>query len=296
MQRFELKAAEWKAFTRAFDQAKQWCSENQLAVGLGEMAVGAGLVAWGVQNGAIKMGEELVATELDGSNAESIVGAAGGSGIGAIAGSIVGSIGVAGMGGAIGIPAALVIGGSAAVLGMAGYTIGDVIHNSISSSVEIESLFENGSVLLVGLALIIDGARRCISDPKVLTILSKFKDRAVILNNLCAKVIARSIEELRGYIEELKKLPEDKVQATFGISSAALGATVGASAGGAVAAGSVAVLGSSTLGGVAISMGLIAAPIWPVIAGVAGGAGIGFAAYKAVKYWRAKPESDTSET
>jgi len=288
-----LSHSESKSFSEAYEYAKKWCAENQWAVGIGEMAFGAGLVAWGVHNGAIEMGSQLVATELGGSNAESVAGAAGGSGIGVIAGSIVGSIGIAGMGGAIGVPAALVIGGAAAVLGMTGYTAGDVTHN-VTNAIDTNSLIANGSVLLVGVALIIDGARRCIKDPKVLSALSIFKEKALILNGLSSKVIATSMEDLQGFIEELKKLPEDTIEATVGTGSAAIGASLGASAGGAVAAGSVTVLGSQALGGAAVSLGLVSAPVWPVVAGIAGGAGIGYAAYKAIKYWKNKPGEENS--
>ena len=48
-------------------------------------------------------------------------------------------------------------------------------------------------------------------------------------------------------------------------------------------------LGSQALGGAAVSLGLISAPVWPIVAGIAGGAGIGYAAYKAIKYWKDNP-------
>lgn len=288
-----LSQNELKSFSEAFEFAKKWCSENQWEVGIGEMAVGAALVAWGVHNGVIEMGSNLVATEIGGSNVESIAGAAGGSGIGEVAGSIVGSIGMAGMGGAVGIPAVLVIGGAAAVLGMAGYTAGDVAHN-VTNAIDISSLVANGSVLRVGVALIIDGARSCIKNPKVLAVLSQFKEKTLVINELSSKIIASSMGELQGFIEELKKLPEDKVEATIGTGSATLGAGFGASAGGAVAAGSVTVLGSQALGGAAVSLGLVSAPVWPIVAGIAGGAGIGYAAYKAIKYWNDQSGKENS--
>jgi hypothetical protein len=280
--KLELSDDDARSFAKLFKFAKKWSTENQWAVGVVEMAVGAGLVALGVHNGFIEMGSQLIATELGGSNAESIAGAAGGAGIGAIAGSIIGSIGVAGMGGAIGIPAALVIGGAAVVLGMAGYAVGDIIHN-FTNAVDIHDIAVNGSVLLVGVALIIDGARRCIQDPIVLSTLSAFKEKAVVLNDLTSKIIATSMRELQGFAEK-----------DNGTGSVVLGAGLGASAGGAIAASSVTVLGSQALGGVGLSLGLISAPIWPIVAGVAGGAGIGYAAYKTIKYWRNRPEEENS--
>lgn len=289
---FNLSGLELRKLEELLKLAKEWCAENQWAVGLGEMALGASLISWGVQSGVIEMGSQLVATELGGANTESIVGAVGGSSIGAVAGSIIGSIGVVGMGGAIGVPAAIVLGGAAAVFGMAGYTIGDVIHNL--NPFDFESFAINGSVLLVGVALVIGGARRFINDPAISSKLSSLKEKALVLNELSSRVIARSKEELEGFISELKRLPENNVEASVSSASSLLGAGLGASAGGALAAGSVTVLGSNVLGGAAISLGLVSAPLWPVIAGVAGGAGVGYAAYKAVKYWRRKPEPENS--
>ena len=117
---------------------------------------------------------------------------------------------------------------------------------------------------------------------------------AVMLKDLSSNIVAKSMEELEGFIEELKKLPEDNIEASIGTGSVALGVGVGASAGGAAAAGSVTVIGSHALGGAAVSLGIVSAPVWPVVAGIAGGAGIGYAAYKAIKYWYRKPDSASS--
>lgn len=64
---------------------------------------------------------------------------------------------------------------------------------------------------------------------------------------------------------------------SLGTGSAALGAGLGASAGGA-----------------AVSLGLVFAPVWPIIAGIAGGAGIGYAAYKVINNWKEKPGEENS--
>jgi hypothetical protein len=286
---FNFSDEESNHFFKFLELTKEWCKENQLAVGLGEMAVGSGLVAWGVHNGVIDMGSQLVATQIGGANVESIAGMLGGSGIGAVAGSILGSIGIVGMGSAIGIPAALVIGGSAAVLGMAGYAAGDIAHNIANLPVDFNALALNGSVLLIGVALIIDGARRCINDKAILSTLSNFKENVIYLKDISVDIVAKTVDELKGFVEELKKVPEDKVDASISAGSAAAGAASGAVIGSAVAAGSVTVLSSSALGGVAVSLGLASAPIWPVIAGVVGGAGLGYAVYKAIKYWGSEP-------
>ena len=151
------------------------------------------------------------------------------------------------------------------------------------------------------MTLIVDGARRCINDAKVLSALSEFKDKVIKLNTISVKIVAKSMKELQrfidglqGFIDELKKLPEDTIDASANNSSAAIGASIGAAAGSTVAAGSVTIIGSQALGGMAVSLGLVSAPLWPVIVGIAGGAGLGYAAYKAVKYWGSKPEMENS--
>ena len=56
-----------------------------------------------------------------------------------------------------------------------------------------------------------------------------------------------------------------------------------ASLGGLAATGSVTVLGSHALGAAALSLGLVSAPLWPVIAGGAAGLGLGYAAWSTVR-------------
>lgn len=272
---------------------KAWCENNKIVTGIGEIALGASLIAWGVHNGVIEMGSQIFATQLGGENIESIVGALGGTGIGAIAGYIIGGIGIVGMGTGIGIPAALLMSGAAAVFSLFGYTAGDLLHNFMQIPVDFASFAANGSLLLVGLALIVDGSRKCIGDDKILPLFAQFKDGVINLKDSSSKIIASTIEELNSFAEELFKMPETKQEFTASATTASAGAIGGAVAGTALAAGSVSVLGSSTLGGVAISLGLVSAPVWPIIAGVAGGAGLGYTAYKAFKHWRRNKESDT---
>lgn len=272
---------------------KIWCENNKIVVGVGEIALGASLIAWGVHNGVIEMGSQIFATQLGGENIESIVGALGGSGIGAIAGYIIGGIGVVGMGTGIGIPAALLMSGAAAVFSLFGYTAGDLIHNFMHIPVDFADFAANGSLLLIGLALIVHGARTCIGDDKILPLFAQFKDGVINLKGSSSKIIASTIEELNSFTEEFLKIPETKQEITASASTASAGAIGGAVAGTALAASSVSVLGSSTLGGVAISLGIVSAPVWPIIAGVAGGAGLGYTAYKAFKYWRNNKESES---
>lgn len=95
-------------------------------------------------------------------------------------------------------------------------------------------------------------------------------------------MVVKTWEELQSMIEKLEKHPDAK-DATLGIASGVTTAT-GAVIGGHIAAGSVTALGSHALGGLALSLGLVSAPVWPVIAGGAAG----LAGWKAVKHYRNK--------
>jgi len=278
-------------FSKALASTRAWCADNQWAVGLGEMAVGASLVAWGVQNGVIEMGREVLGTGL-GSLGFPAAGGMAGVGLGGLAGHVLGGIGVAAGGTAIGIPTLLVAGGAAAVFGLAGYGAGSLLQNLMPPAVDVQALVQNGALLTVGVALIVHGARTLVQDDKALAMLSAVVDRTLVLTELTARVVACSKTELQGFYDELRTWPQDPAQAALGAGSAAVAGWGGAVVGGTVAVGSVTVLGSSTLGSVALSLGLVSAPLWPVIAGITGGAGLGYATYKAARYWSKRGTGD----
>ena len=96
-----------------------------------------------------------------------------------------------------------------------------------------------------------------------------------------SEIIAKTWDELQSIITELAKTPA--AGATAGTTAVA-----GAAIGGSLAAGSVTVLGSHGLGAVVLSLGLVSAPVWPIIAGGAAGLAIGVAAWKGVKHYRNK--------
>ncbi|MFW8602507.1 hypothetical protein ACOHYD_13645 [Desulfobacterota bacterium M19] len=280
-----LATIDLSAFEKTLGYVKNWCKENQCTIGLAEMAVGASLVTWGVQNGVIEIGSKLVATKMGGTNVESMVGMYGGAGAGAIASAVVGSIGIAAGGTAIGIPATVVIGGGALILGAAGYTGGDLIHNFLNQPINFMEFFTDASILAIGVALMIDGGKRIIKDDKVLASLSRFKNGTIYLQKLSTEVIAETIDELKDFMNKFASLPKDK----FDVAGSVLGSTgtaaIGLSVGGSIASSSVAVLGSQALGSVALSLGLVSAPIWPVIAGGAIGFGVGYATWKTCKHF-----------
>jgi hypothetical protein len=257
---------------------KEWCSTHQWALGVGEMAIGAAVITWGLQTGNIDMGSHVVGSQW------SHIGAGAGAGIGGLAASFIGSMGVAAMGGAIAIPAFALIGGGAAIFSAFGYSVGDMAQKFFQPPGGFG--FTDASILAIGIALLVDGARRLISDEKVLALASRLQDGVIKLAKPTGKVIAKTWEELQAMIEKLEKHPDAK-DATLGIASGVATAT-GAVIGGHIAAGSVTVLGSHGLGAAALSLGLISAPVWPVIAGGAAGLAVGLAGWKAVKHYRNK--------
>jgi len=224
------------------------------------------------------MGSQVVGTQW------SDIGAETGAGIGGIAASLIGSIGIVGMGTGIGIPAIALIGGGAAIFSAFGYSVGDMAQRFFEPPGGFG--FTDASILAIGIALMVDGARRLITDEKVLALVSRLQDGVIKLVQPTGNVIAKTWDELQELIEKLENHPDAK-DASLGIVSGLTTAT-GAVVGGHIAAGTVTALGSHTLGAAALSLGLVSAPIWPVIAGGAAGLAIGLAGWKAVKHYRAK--------
>lgn len=263
------------------DYCNEWCSTHQWAVGVGEMALGGAVITWGIQSGNIHMGTDVIASQWSDGG---VFGAATGAGIGGIAASFIGSIGVAAMGGAIAVPAIALIGGGAAIFSAFGYSVGDMAQRFFEPPGGFG--FTDASILAIGVALMVDGARRLITDEKVLAMASFLQDGVLHISTLTSKIVARTWGELQAMIENLSEHPDAK-DAALGIASGVTAAT-GAVIGGHVAAGSVTVLGSHGLGAAALSLGLISAPVWPVIAGGAAGLAVGLAGWKAVKSYRNK--------
>ena len=149
----------------------------------------------------------------------------------------------------------------------------------LSPAAGFGDLLSGASIVAVGAALLIDGARRIVKDERLLAVASKFKDGVIQLAPQATEIVAASWEELQGLVEELSRSPSAYATASTGtIAGAAFGSTR--------AAGSVTVFGSSSLGAVALSLGLVSALVWPIIAGGAAGLTLGVAAWKGIKYYR----------
>ncbi len=264
MNEITLYQPEQSAFRKARNFCAAWSKDHQLEIGLAEMALGAAAIAWGVKTGVIQMGVDVVAGKL--------AGGAAGAGLGILGGKLIGGIGVAGMGGAIAVPAVVLGLGGAAVLGAAGAQLGDAAQKALLSP-DWSEIFSSASALAVGIALMIDGARRVIKDARVLKAISFIKNGVIHLMAYTAKVVAKTVKGLNTF------LAKEPIGALMSGATAAGGAVMG----GSVAAGMVTVAGSHTLGALALSVGLVSAPLWPVLLlGGLGGA-VGLGAWKMLK-------------
>lgn len=290
-----MNGPEKSGFEKAIDICKVWGSEHQAEIGVVEMAMGAGLIYWGLQSNLIQMGSDVV-----GSQWADIGGLSGASlgGIGApiIAGTFLKSIFVGGVSGVAGVsliaamPVVALVGGGAAILGAFGYTAGDIVSKFVESTTPtFGDLIVGGSLVTLALALMIDGARRVINDERISNLASKIKDGVIQLAPNGTEIVAKSWDELQLIIKELASNP------TFSLSTGA-SVAAGAAIGGSVAAGTVTVLGSHGLGALALSLGIVSAPILPVIAGGVAGLAIGVAAWKGVKHYRNKSNEIDDKT
>lgn len=275
-----------------------WCVEHQVALGVGEMAAGAAMIALGVKSGAIEIGANLLVTHTPLMNAGGLAGAFAGAAAGSWVGSTLGAIGIAVAGTAIGIPAAVVIAGSAAIFALAGYAFGDVLHNYLTPDLDVMTLLGGGALLLAGTYLLVKGGRRLMREYDVLeplkNKLSDIREGLLILPSIAVEVVARTKEELAGFKAEWSKVGDTPLEVGLVTTGSATFGAVGLAVGGSLALGSVTVAGSSTLGGVAVAMGLLTPPLWPVLAMGALFTGLGYTAIKAGKHGLARKKSRPS--
>lgn len=290
MNEIVLSNQDHNGFQKALDYCKKWGVEHQAEIGVAEMALGAGVIGWGLQNGLIHIGTDVVGSKWADIGG---VASAGIGGIGApvIAATLLKSIFIGGVSGVTGvtlvpaIPVIALVGGGAVILGAFGYTASSLAGKFFEPS--FSDYVVGASIVAVGVALMIDGARRIVKDERVLEMASKFKDGVVQLVPATTEIIVKTWEELQAIVIELAQTPEAGIAAG---TTAVAGALIGSS----LAAGSATVLGSHGLGAVALSLGLISAPIWPVIAGGVAGLAVGISAWKTYKYISKKNSNPAS--
>lgn len=267
-----ISAKENEQVNSLFQKIREWCKDHQVVVGVAEMAIGAGVIAYALQNGLFEESAHAISAISDPLfNNASKIGAGVGGTIGYVAGSIIGSIGVVALGGAIGIPATVVAGGAAVIMGLAGYSAGDLLHNFMNA-IDYQALALNGSTFLIGLALLIDGARRCLKSEAVQANYSKFVGGTIILANISAAVIASTTGQV---VSLAKTTLKGKGEAMA--TGAFFGLTAYLASG---AVFSTTVLGSPVLTSLAVGAGLISTPPLIPIVMCAGAAGIAFSCVK----------------
>jgi hypothetical protein len=273
MKKLTVNCEDRRAIAEAIRYARRWSREHQMEIGVAEMGLGASIIAIAVHSGAIEIGRDLIATATTKVGLGSKVGGGAGVSVGAAAGGLLGSIGVATAGSAVGIPAAVVIGGGAVIVGAMGYTAGDLIEKYLRQTPTIGDVIGSVGALAVGLGLLIDGGRRIIKDPRVRARMPFLARGTIYLPRIEADVVARNAAELRG------------------LTGAALAGGLSAAGGGMAAAGilgttGVTLAGSQSLGAAAVSMGLIAPPVWPVILGAGAGFTVACAVWAAYRQLR----------
>jgi hypothetical protein len=287
MSEIVLSEPEKNGFKKALDDCIKWGKEHQAEVGIAEMALGAGIIYWGLQSGLIDVGKDILGSKL------ADFGGIAGAGIGGVAspilaGTLLKSIFIGGVSGVAGItlvpaiPVLALIGGGAAIFGCFGYTASGLAAKFFKPN--FADYAGDASIIAVGLALMVDGARRIIKDARVLSMASNFKDGVIRLSSESSEIVARSWDELQSMLNELAKSPE-------GLVTSGTAAVVGGAIGGSLATASVTVLGSQGVGAVALSLGLVSAPVWPVVAGAAAGLAVGVAAWQGIKHLKHKTEA-----
>lgn len=265
MKRIPLPPKVFEAASSAIDQVKAFASNHALELGLVEIAAGAAVLALAVADGHALLGQHLVATKLPW-----IGGMATGSLAGVVA-SVVGSIGIAGMGTAIGVPAAVLTGGAAFVFGLAGIGVGTIAEHFVNPN--WTAYLDPAGRVALGIFLMFDGAKRIVGDQRFQRLKLAVTDKFLEAKELTRPVIAHTLEQL----QHLK--PVDMMDAMGATASAAVLAGAGAAAGSTLGAGSVTVLGSSGLGGIAVATGIVSAPLWPAVVGAAALGVAGYAAW-----------------
>lgn len=252
-----------------------WCSKHQWQIGVAEMALGAALLTAGWQNGAIQMGVDFVVHKLNPGWAAEITGGA--SSFAGLATYFVGNIGVAALGGAFCIPALAIAGGAALVLGLAGYGAAQLVQDFLHQAPNLGQIAPAAGLVAVGSWLIIDGARRV---PLIREGLAQAKEEGLRLARVANALMVDNTTAFATLVKEevapfLQKLAKDPATGAAILSAAGLG-----TAGALIAPSLVTVMGSSTLGSAALALGLVSAPVWPIVAGVGAGLAAGYGLWK----------------
>lgn len=255
--------------------ATDWCNKHQWQLGVAEMALGAALLTAGWQNGAIQMGKDFVVHKMSPGWAAEITGGA--SALAGLATYFVGNVGVAALGGAFCIPALAIAGGAALVFGLAGYGTAKLIESFLHQAPSLGQFSTATGLVAAGTWLLIDGARRV---PLVRDGVAQAKAAGLHLARVAGEFVVHSAAVFAKVVRDevtpfLQRLAKDPATGAALLSAAGLG-----TAGAVIAPSLVTVMGSSTLGSAALTLGVVSAPVWPVVAGVGIGLAAGYGLWK----------------
>lgn len=254
-------------------------AQHPIPVGVVEMAIGATLLHYGVAIGQIDVGRHVVGSAVNVDAIGAVAGGATGAAAGLLGAKIIGGIGIAAMGGAVSVPAAILVGGGSLIFSLAGYAAGDIYEHLTGP--DPADLLMAGAALPVGLWFLIRGCRRVIGAVAVADVGAKAGDGFVKLSSFSGDIEARSLDELKAFARRNGDIG-------FGAAATVIAGSAGAAVGASAAAGSVTILGSKTLGGVALAAGLVSAPVWPVTVAATTTAGlVGLVAWKIIRKRRA---------
>jgi hypothetical protein len=142
-------------------------------------------------------------------------------------------------------------------------------------------------VVAVGVWLLSDGARRV---PLIREGVAQAKEAGLHLARVAGAFVVDSASAFTAVIKEevtplLQGLAKDPAT-----GAALLGAAGLRTAGALIAPSLVTVMGSSTLGSAALALGLVSAPMWPIVAGVSAGLGAGYGLWKFLAGGNQPPE------
>ena len=268
MTKFRLQGQAASGFARARDYVNAWCAQHQWQTGVAQMALGAGIIAVGLKTGALQMGADVVIIAFGKETTTTLLAAGAGAALGTLPGFLLSNIGVAALGTAIGVPALALMGGGALILGLAGYGVSGLIQDFLHPVPNFIDLASSSALVLVGVALIVDGARRIKNDPDVRSRMAAFRNNVLALHRVATARVIDSMSSLCAYFEsEVLPFLGEATNPKAATATAALAALGGAAGGNAFAVSSVTLLGSSSLGALGLSLGIVSAPIWPIVAG-----------------------------
>lgn len=261
----QIGDGEEKVLASLREQVRNWCREHQCEVGVAEMILGAGIICYGVKTGMIEVGREVLGLRSTPFDHAAKIGASIGSGVLGVAAAMVGSIGVATGGGAIAVPGAILTLGGIAVGAALGYSVGDLVDKFFGPQIGTKEILTQASLLVVGVALLVDGARRILKDERVKAAGARIHDRAIQLGKVAGEVVMARLEDVN-------------TRSVLTGAGIAAGTAASGLMGGAVmqgmAASTITVAGSKTLSAIGLSLGALSVPAWPIVIGVATGAGL----------------------